>query len=444
MAGFKIRDEMNDIDEAPGKTWFWELEQAVIDADRCVQCGACVAACPSDSIGVGADGLPKLVKMCTGCSLCWDFCPRGGMRHEATWALPPAGGDPGAAPAGNGSSAGAGADGGDPGAAAAGNGSSGGAGADGADWKITGAAVPAGAGLGRVRATYTARVRPRVPGAQDGGVVSALLVALLEAGDIDGALLARESRTEPWKGEPFLARTPAEVVECAGNFYNQTLALAALDLDGYDLPAQPRLAVVGTPCEVEAIRAMQSRPWTWGASRVDAVALTVALLCTKSFNYEKLMVEEIRRRRGIPLERVGKVDVIHGRMIVEDHDGEVLVSEPVRDFHGAALKGCDECADFLGHAADISVGSVGSDDGYSSVLVRTPAGQAAFDRVRDRLDLRDLDRVEALHKLDALDRKIAVRSLQRPFDPSAPLFVDFAEHVDHYAGTDRAPVVRDR
>src|SRR5829696_6134217 len=108
MAGYKIRDEMNDIEEAPGKLWFWELEEAVIDADRCVQCGACIAACPSDSIGIGADGLPKLVKMCTGCSLCWDFCPRGGLRHEATWSLPVAGSEgagweiPGAAGAGQG------------------------------------------------------------------------------------------------------------------------------------------------------------------------------------------------------------------------------------------------------------------------------------------------------------------------------------------------------
>ena len=82
-AAFAIRDEMNDIDEAPGKVWFWELERAVIDAGRCVQCGVCVAACPSDSLGIGADDLPKLVKMCTGCSLCWDFCPRGGLRYEA-------------------------------------------------------------------------------------------------------------------------------------------------------------------------------------------------------------------------------------------------------------------------------------------------------------------------------------------------------------------------
>ena len=406
MAGYKIRDEMNDIEEAPGKLWFWELEQAVIDADRCVQCGACIAACPSDSIGVGADGLPKLVKMCTGCSLCWDFCPRGGLRHEATWSLPVAG-------------------------------------SDGAEWKITGAAT-AGQGLGRVSETYTARVPRRLPGAQDGGVVSALLIALLEAGDLDGALVARESASEPWKGEPFLARTPEQVIECAGSFYNQTLALAALDLSGLDLPAQPRIAVVGTPCEVEAIRAMQARPWTWGASQVDAVALTIALLCTKSFNYEKLMVTEVQRRRGIPLEQVGKVDVICGRMIVEDTGGQVLVDEPVRDFHGAALKGCDECADFLGHAADLSVGSVGSEDGYSSVLVRTPTGRVAFERVRDRLELRDLDRVEALHKLDALDRKVALGSLKRPFDPSAPLFIDFADHLDHYTGTDRAPAPRDR
>ena len=82
-AAFAIRDAMNDIDEAPGKVWFWELERAVIDAGRCVQCGVCIAACPSDSLGIGADNLPKLVKMCTGCSLCWDFCPRGGLRYEA-------------------------------------------------------------------------------------------------------------------------------------------------------------------------------------------------------------------------------------------------------------------------------------------------------------------------------------------------------------------------
>ena len=395
MAGFDIRDLMNDIDEAPGKVWFWDLEKAVIDADRCVQCGVCVAACPTDSIGIGDDDLPKLVKMCTGCSLCWDFCPRGGLQYERTWKI-----------TGNG------------------------------DARTI-------EGIGKVHESYTARIDPMIEGAQDGGFVSAFLISLLEAGEIDGALVARESQTERWKGEAVLARTPEEVRECAGSFYNQTLALGHVDFKGYDLPPNPRIAVVGTPCEIEGIKAMQARPWTWGSSQVEAITLTIALLCTKSFNYEKLMLEEIRDKRGVDLDNVGRVDVIRGKMIVQDLDGETIIKEPIRDFHGAALKGCDECADFMGYAADISVGSVGSNDGYSSVLIRSEEGLAAFEHVRPKLELRELDKPEALDKLDALDKRIAFNSLKRAFDPEAPLFIDFEEHLENYSGTDRAPVEHD-
>ena len=166
---------------------------------------------------------------------------------------------------------------------------------------------------------------------------------------------------------------------------------------------------------------MQARRWPGGtgAHRVDAVILTIALLCTKSFDYEALMFRELKDKRGLDLDRVSKVDVIHGRMIVEYPDGKVAVDEPIKDFHGAALKGCDECADFLGRSADISIGSVGSMAGWSSVLVRTEAGRLALDRAREGLDLRDLDNPEALIKLDQLDKRIAVRSLQRKLDPDA-------------------------
>jgi coenzyme F420 hydrogenase subunit beta len=428
VAGFDIRELMNDIDEAPGKVWFWDLEQAVIDADRCVQCGVCVAACPTDSIGIGDDDLPKLVKMCTGCSLCWDFCPRGGLRHEATWKLGSArqqeNNDSGA-------EAGFKLD------SAHENGSNS---SNGHGFIVGNGDARSVEGIGRLHESYTAKVDPTIEGAQDGGVVSALLISLLEAGGIDGALVARESEEEPWKGEAFLARTPEEVRESAGSFYNQTLALAHVDFEGYELPPNPRIAVVGTPCEIEGIKAMQARPWTWGSSRVEAITLTIALLCTKSFNYEKLMLEEVRDRRGVNLDEVGRVDVIRGKLIVQDRGGETIFEEPIRDFHGAALKGCDECADFMGHAADISVGSVGSADGYSSVLIRSEEGLEAFSHVRGKLLTRSLDKPQALDKLDALDKRVAFGSLKRAFDPDAPLFIDYEEHLSNYAGTDRAPV----
>jgi coenzyme F420 hydrogenase subunit beta len=141
---------------------------------------------------------------------------------------------------------------------------------------------------------------------------------------------------------------------------------------------------------------------------------------------------------------VDRVDVIHGKLIVHDADGHELVREPIKAFHGAALKGCDECADFLGRAADISVGSVGSPDGWSSVLVRTPNGAAAFDAAASRLELADLEHPEALVKLDAYDRKVALDSLRRDFDPDGPLFWSYQEHAAAYDGSDRAPVVRIR
>lgn len=421
MKGYRIREEMNGVEEPPGKVWFWELESGVIDAGRCIQCGTCVAVCPSNSIGVDEDtDLPELVKMCTGCSLCWDFCPRGGLRYEALW--PPstvAEGQEGAVQVER---------------------------TDASDryWKITGG--PPGDGLGAVLDSYAVRAGSRPDGAQDGGVVSALLIAALAAGDIDGALVTRPSADpdEPWKGVAHLATTAKEISEAAGSYYNQTMALAELDLSGYDLPAKPRIAVVGTPCEIEGIRAMQSRRWPTGAHRIDAVVLTIALMCTKSFDYQGLMLQLLRDERGVDLDRVSKVDVIRGRMIVEYRDGEIAVDEPIKRFHGAALKGCDECADFLGRGADLSVGSVGSMDGWSSVLVRSERGRRALDNARGRLDFRELDNPEALVKLDTFDKRVAIDSLRRPFDPDGPLFIEYADHLAAYQESDRAPVVPDR
>jgi coenzyme F420 hydrogenase subunit beta len=465
-AAFAIRDEMNDIDEAPGKVWFWELEQAVIDAGRCVQCGVCIAACPSDSLGIGADDLPTLVKMCTGCSLCWDFCPRGGLRYEAlgevmasvqadeTWTL-------------NGGVV-------ENGHAALSKDyvvpserrvvlsqSEESRCSDPADMHATRFLVPRndaasanrqsnGNGphrrrdnLEAARERFTARVKLVIPGVQDGGVVSALLIELLESGEIDGALVAKPSEREPWKGVAHLAQTREDVITCAGSFYNQTLALGHLDLKKYDLPAKPRIALVGTPCEIQGLRAMQQRPFFWGASKVDAVVLTVALLCTKSFDYEGLMVREIEAQRGIPLHDIDKIDIIRGKLYLYDGGGATLLEEPIRDFHGAALKGCDECADFLGVAADISVGSVGSEDGYSSVLIWTDAGCSAFQHVAPRLEIRELDRPQAIEKLDVLDKSVAFENLRRSYDPAAPLFIDYEAHLRQYAGTDRAPVTHE-
>ncbi|TYL39822.1 coenzyme F420 hydrogenase [Natronococcus pandeyae] len=388
---YSIRSEMNDIETPDEKTWFMELDEAVIDEGRCIQCGTCVAACPSDSIGVGEDDLPELVKMCTGCSLCWDFCPRGGLRYERQWKI------------------------------------------TGGDDNVKGAGDPITEFSAKVEDDWTDE-------AQDGGVVTGMLATLLEEGEIDGALVATESEEEAWKAESYLATTEEELIENAGTVYNQTLALGNLDLAQWEhkLPDKEwdelSLALVGTPCEIEGLRALQDFDWDYQEQNegIRAVDYTIALMCTKNFNYYSLMGEQLEEKRDVSPDEIGKMDVLHGKLMVYDHDGEMIIEEDIENFHDAALKGCDECADFTGFCADVTVGSVGSSDEYSSVILRTEQGVKAWELTEPKLDYHDLEDKSAVGKLQGWDKKKAFESLERPFDPDAPRFIDYTDHAENY------------
>lgn len=52
--------------------------ELMIDADRCVSCGACIAACPKHTIACGEDGHVVTDRTrCVACGACTDACPEG-------------------------------------------------------------------------------------------------------------------------------------------------------------------------------------------------------------------------------------------------------------------------------------------------------------------------------------------------------------------------------
>ncbi len=313
-------------------------------------------------------------------------------------------------------------------------------------WKITGGEDNV-SGAGDTITEFSAKVDEEwQKKAQDGGLVTSVLLHLLEADEIDGALIATESEDEPWKAESLLATTPTELIENAGSFYNQTMALGNLNVDRWREkfpekdPRELSLALVGTPCEIEGIRALQDFDWDYASQEegVRAIEYTIALMCTKNFNYERLIGEQLQEKRGIDPTDIGKMDVLHGDMMVYDKRGEMMLKEDIEEFHGAALKGCDECADFTGYCADLTVGSVGSSDEYSSVIIRTEQGLKAWKLTEPDLDYHDLEDRSAIGGLQSWDKKKAFESLHRPFDPDAPRFIEYTDHAEWY-GTERNP-----
>ena len=346
MKGYRIREEMNGIAEPPGKTWFWELEAGVIDADRCIQCGTCVAACPSNSIGVDEDTEPA----------------RAGQDVHRVLAVL------GLLPPGRAALRGA--------VAAVDRASGDGRGRRRRWWSRPTPPTPTGRSPAAPRATgsapcstrYAVRAGARPDEAQDGGVVTRHARRRPgRRGHRRGARdQAERGPRRAVEGRGHLATTAKEIIDAAGSYYNQTMALAELDLTRYDLPGQAphrrgrhALRDPGAPGHAGAAVADRGPPRRRrGAHHRPPVHQELRLRGPDA-------AASCATSAGIDLDRVSKVDVIHGRMIVEYRDGEVAVDEPIKDFHGAALKGCDECADFLGRGADLSVGSVGSMDGWT-------------------------------------------------------------------------------
>ena len=370
--------------ELTNKIFFRKTAAAVIDADRCIRCGACVAACPSQSLTSAEDGMPTLVKLCTGCSRCGDFCPLAGMRTERLWQL-----------------------------------------VEGDDFELD--------GIGAVDAAYSARALERPAGAQDGGVVTTMLERLLTAGTVDGVLVTR--RRGAFESEPYIARTPEELRESAGSIYDQSLPLALVNSDILD--GSEKVAVVGTPCQINGLRALQEYGVTHRDNAADNVTLAIALFCTRSFDGRKLATMLLDR--GVEIARIATVAVEKAALQAHAADGELLFEAPVKEFRDAALRGCDECADFTGRIADISVGSLGSEDGFTTVVVRTEAGAEAWAAASGALEASDDPDLEAVHNLERRGRRSATRKMDREFDPDAPLWINYQDHLLNYTDTDRAP-----
>ena len=300
------------------------LMDEVVDTGKCIGCASCVTICPVDVFDYVDEGpVDARTRSCVRCVLCAEVCP----------VLRPQDKDLASA----------------------------------IDYREP----RSDDGYGPYSCAFYARAgRPDIrERAQDGGVVSALLVHALQSGAISGAILGDVLPGNKLVGRHKLALTEEEILSCAASRYTYSPNTLAFR-EAMRRDVRP-VAVVGVPCQVEGVRleqnaSIRSAMSTWYRTNV---ALTIGLFCSESFTHESIV--KLGRMLDVPPERITHVN-IKGKVIVRLDDG-TTVTASLKRYREFARPACLYCRDYSAEHADIAVGGIGL-DGWTYTVVRTERG----------------------------------------------------------------------
>jgi len=215
---------------------------------------------------------------------------------------------------------------------------------------------------------YAAKSSINVPYAQSGGVVTSLLVSAFDSGLIDGVLLMDVDR---FSKEPraVVVTTKEEVMNAAGSRYSWGNVLEGLG-DAVKSGLE-RLAIVGTPCAIESVRRIRSSKLDVLECYGKCIRFTIGVFCSGIFgNIEDTVCSEL----DIGKWQIKKTEIKDGKVYVHLKTG--IRELPFSKVKDDVLPGCAKCTDFSSVFADVSTGNIGTDEGYTTLVIRNNSGKA--------------------------------------------------------------------
>ena len=297
---------------------YQELEKNVWRKNICTGCRGCMAVCPADALTYDSKlSRPSLVTSCEDCRACLDACPR----------MP-------------------------------------------ANADIVSSDI-----IGPYLEIKNVRSRMSSDRFQNGGAATALLTAALEEELVDCALVMGVDRWTQ-KATPRVVYDSRDLVKCAGSKYTSNAVLEVIKD-----PKVRNIALVGTPCTVQAVGLLRNSSNEYAVNLAQKVRFLIGLFCFEAF--DDSLISEITRRIGVQSWRIDKMVAADGLMTVTLRDG-ARKTIPLSDLAGCVKPGCKTCSDFTARLSDISVGSIGSAPGMSAVLIRTEEGMGLFKIAEER------------------------------------------------------------
>lgn len=132
--------------------------------------------------------------------------------------------------------------------------------------------------------------------------------------------------------------------------------------------AAEKIGMTGTPCQIMAASIMDDYSGHLGDLPID---LKIGLFCMENFSYSYL--KELLKKHDIDLKDVNQCRIEKGYLwlyLTEDQVFKISLDEAKT----CIRKSCQVCMDFTSEQSDLSVGSVGSPEGWSTVIIRNEKG----------------------------------------------------------------------
>ncbi|MFX0108794.1 MAG: Coenzyme F420 hydrogenase/dehydrogenase, beta subunit C-terminal domain, partial [Candidatus Hodarchaeota archaeon] len=228
--------------------------------------------------------------------------------------------------------------------------------------------------LGDFQSVWKARTKYTDHAGQDGGAVTAMLASGIKSKLIEAAIVVVGSKDHKWLPSAVVADSEDTILKSSGSFYTHTPIIEGLVKA---LRAgKKKLAAVGTACNIDAIHRMEADPAGILRLHKGAEVTKISLFCTKSYHYQRL--SDFLKENGINIHDVERFAIAGGKLSAEA--GGENYEWPVKELEELATKACDYCLDMSGVNADLSCGNVGSEDGWTTIIIRTDRGKKLFEK----------------------------------------------------------------
>ncbi len=230
------------------------------------------------------------------------------------------------------------------------------------------------------RMLRAALVEPR-PGAQWTGIATRLGERLLETGAVDAVLAVAADPGDRWRPRPVLVTRAEDMAQCRGMRMGYAPLLALLE------PARAaghrRLAIIGIPCQVYALRALEAE---LGFERLYVIGTPCSDNTTTERFHEFLALLSDRPETIEYLEFRADYHVelrFEGGRVQEIPFLKLPISKLPRDFFPLT---CRTCVDYTNVLADITVGYMAG-QGEQWLLVRNERGEKLLELLEGEIRL---------------------------------------------------------